>query len=97
MDEDLEHVSHCASVVGSFIGKSLIRLLAGLGNGGNSVPCNSTLSFKNALKFLDIGDSTLRGYLRDGKIKAVRLDNGRIRFEKGELVRFQSTRLQEKQ
>ena len=94
MDTDLNNVLHCAGVVGSFVAKSLVRLLAGAG-GAVSSP-NQLVSLQKAVEMLDIGESTLRQYVREGKIKPIRLDNGRLRFEQSELVRFQAQRISEK-
>lgn len=94
MDTDLNNVLHCAGVVGSFIAKSLVRLLAGAG-GEVSIP-NQLVSLQKATEILEVGESTLRQYVREGKIKSIRLDNGRLRFEHCELVRFQQQRISEK-
>jgi excisionase family DNA binding protein len=98
MEEDVESVAHCAGVVGAFVGKALVKLLArGLtGGGGQVLAGNATVSLKRAAERLDCSQSTLRKKIAEGAIRALKMSNGRIRFEQAELIRYQEASVQEK-
>lgn len=93
----IDEVVRCAEVVGAYLGRRLVELLSGHSRPEDIAQSNPTVSFKNAMRLLDIGDSTLRQYVREGRIKPIRLDNGRLRFERSELERFQRVRMEAKQ
>ncbi len=97
LESEVDEVIRCAQVVGAYLGRRLIELVAGRQATDTSEPGLSIVSLQRATKLLDIGESTLRQYVREGRIKSIRLDNGRLRFEKAELLRFQRARMEAKQ
>lgn len=70
MSRDLESVVEAASLVGSFLGRSLVTLVWRLtGEGGET---DEYLSLPRAAKVLDVAESTLREAIRQGRLPAQR-------------------------
>jgi excisionase family DNA binding protein len=92
--EDLDRVLECASVIGSFLGRCLVRFLFRLAGGGVApgAKCEELVSVPRAAKLLGIGTTTLREHMKRGEIKAIRV-NRQWRIDRQELKDFKQRKV----
>lgn len=86
MRDDVDSVAEAAAIVGSFLGRSLIKMVSRLTNEGGET--DKQIPLPRAAKMLDVAESTLRAAIARGELSATRRGPKLLFFDVAEIERY---------